>query len=239
MSGERFRTAFFTAALEQLSALEGSNAEALDQASEEISSRLSEGGRLFVFGCGHSGLAGQDIYYRAGGLKAAVFLFDSRVTLDHEPVAATSDHEKKPGWANKLVEAKGLGARDSLIVVSTSGVNAAPVDAAKAGRDSGAFVVSISSFAYDEALDSRHPSRQRLREVAHLNLNNLSPYGDTLVKIGPDPQRRAGSASTAASALLLQALTTQIAGVAAIEAVDLPLYVSGNIPGGQEKNGRD
>ena len=236
MSGERYRSAFFSAALNQINELEEANAEALDTAADAIGSRMAEGGRLLIFGCGHSGLAGQDLYYRAGGLKDAVFVFDDRVTLDHEPVAATSDHEKAPGWADQLIKAQGLGAKDSLIVISTSGVNAGPVDAALAAKDVGAFVVTISSSHYDGELEPRHPSGQRLAEVADVRLDNKSPYGDTLVKIGPEPERRAGSASTAASALLLQALSCEIAGVAAMEGVDLPLYVSGNIPGGQERN---
>ena len=52
-----------------------------------------------------------------------------------------------------------------------------------------------------EASEPRHSSGQRLAEIADVRLDILCPNGDTLVHIGPDADRRAGSASTAASAL--------------------------------------
>lgn len=230
------RKAYFAAALALVDELEEENEVALDDAAIEIGSRLCARGRLILFGCGHSGLAAQDLYYRAGGLMDAEFLFDERVTLDHQPVEETSVFEKEAGWAAERIKALELGEGDSVIVVSTSGVNAAPVDAALTARESGAYVVALTSRRCSEALEPRHPSGKRLAEVADAVLDNLSPFGDTLVMIGPEPDRRGGSASTVASALLLQALAVGIAGAASAQGIDLPLYVSGNRPGGMEEN---
>ena len=228
---------FLRASLEQLGRLEARNAEALAAAAELGAERLLRGGRYLLFGCGHSGLVAQDAYYRAGGLRAARALFAPPVLLDHDPVAETSAHEKEEGWIVESLKDFALGPDDLLVVISTSGVNAAPVDLALHARAVGAALVVVTSGDYVDRLAPRHSSGKRLADLADQVLDNLVPYGDALVEV--EDHRHMGSAGTAAGALLVQALTIGLWEAAARRGESLATYESGNLPGGMERNARN
>lgn len=220
------RAKLFEATLAILDGLELENGDRIDEAGVQIGSRLARGGRFLLFGCGHSGLAVQDVYYRAGGLKDARVIFVDELMLDRVPVEDTSRDEKRAGWIEERLLPLEIAERDALLVVSTSGVNAVPVEVAAHARARGAWVGAITSRAWAAAAAPRHPSGLRLADHAHLVLDNGVPPGDALVALPAD--RRAGSASTIASALLLQALTVAIAAASDAAGLRLPLWVSGN-----------
>lgn len=218
---------FFAGALEAAARIEEINADAILVAAREAAARIARGGRLKVFGCGHSALVCQDVFYRAGGLKDVEWLHADRIRLDHAPVEETSTHEKTEGWiAAELAER--LEPADVVIVVSTSGVNAAPLDVARLARARGCQVIGMRSAAYDPEVPPRHSSGERLADVADHVLDNLSPLGDTLVPVAGDAWM--GSASTAIGALLMQALMLAIHEEAAALGVDMPVWVSANVP---------
>ncbi len=227
---------FFGDATEILGRLLDVNADTLALAIPETGTRLMNGGRFLTFGAGHSGLVAQDVYYRAGGLKGLECLFEDRLMLDFEPVAQTSVAEKTEGLLDAALQTPGLiGEEDILLVISTSGVNPVPVDVALAGIEAGAHVIAVTSHEASTQLEARHSSGLRLQDAAHQVLNNLAPYGDTLQEVG-EGIAKMGSVSTAAGALLLQALTLGAADWAISRGWKPAIYVSGNIPGGMEQN---
>ncbi|MCB9833712.1 MAG: sugar isomerase domain-containing protein [Planctomycetes bacterium] len=212
------------------------NAEALRATARAIAERLARGGRLFTFGCGHSGLAAQDVYYRAGGLMDLVHLFSPEVELDLVPPERSSLAERRDDWLAERLPEGGFRTDDVLVVVSTSGLNLAPVGMALLARAAGALLVAIGSREASSSAAPRHPSGRRLHELADHQLDNLAPPGDTLVEL--EDGMRMGSTSTAASALLLQALTVGLRSEALGLGLHLPVYVSGNAPGGLDENRR-
>lgn len=214
-------------AVQAIARLEDVNRESLAAAAAEAAQRVAAGGTIRAFGCGHSGLVCQDIYYRAGGLEEVDWLHAERVRLDHAPVEETSVHEKTEGWIAEEVGTH-LHENDVVIVVSTSGINATPVDVARLARARGCLVIGIRSSAYDAQTPSRHSSGERLAEVADHALDNLSPVGDTLVPVSGGAFM--GSASTACGALLLQALMIGIHEEAAALGHEMPVWVSANVP---------
>ncbi|MFT7618312.1 MAG: putative phosphosugar-binding protein [Planctomycetota bacterium] len=226
---------FMQEALKQLESCTAANVTALSLAAEQIAARLHAGGRFFGFGCGHSGLVSQDAYYRAGGLKGYQHMFAPLVELSVEPVAQSSVEEKRSGWIDSHLESFRINENDCVIVISTSGVNAVPVEAALHCQSRGALVIGITSTAASSALDARHPSGKKLMDLSDFLLDNGSPYGDTLVDLGTS-EHRMGSASTAVGCILLQSLNIAVQEAAIAAGSPLSTYVSGNIPGGMEKN---
>lgn len=80
----------------------------------------------------------------------------------------------------------------------------------------------------------KHPSGLRLCDVADVVVDNLAPFGDaTLVLDGEVP---VGSISSITSALIAQLLTIGVAEHIARQGHPPPLYLSANIPGGDEHN---
>lgn len=226
---------FITQAQAQLESCAAANFMAIASAAERMAERQLIGGRFFGFGCGHSGLVSQDAYYRAGGLKEYTHLFAPLVELSIEPVAQSSVEEKRSGWVDAHLQHIEINENDCVVVISTSGVNAVPVEAALHCQSRGALVVGITSIEASSALDPRHPSGHKLIDIADVVIDNGSPYGDTLVDLG-DSGHRMGSASTAVGCIMLQSLCIAVQESAIRAGSPLPTYVSGNVPGGMKKN---
>lgn len=208
-------------------------AEKIEQAARMVADSLAKDGMLYVFGCGHSHIIGEDLFYRAGGTAAVCAMLDSDLML-HTGAAKSSVYEKMPGLAQPVFERYGITDRDVLLVVSTSGINSVPVEMAMCAKEQGVGVIAIVSEAYREDT-SRHPSGKKLRDVADLVLDNGVCHGDAAVEIAGSDMR-VGPISTISSCLIAQSIVVQADEFMWQQGVRPPVYVSGNVPGGMEKN---
>ena len=208
-------------------------AQKIEQAARMVADSLKKDGMLYVFGCGHSHIIGEDLFYRAGGTAAVCAMLDSDLML-HTGAAKSSVYEKMPGLAAPVFARYGITDRDVLLVVSTSGINSVPVEMAMCAKEQGIPVIAIVSEAYREDA-SRHPSGKKLRDVADLVLDNGVCHGDAAVEIAGSDMR-VGPISTISSCLIAQSIVVQADEFMYQEGVRPPVYVSGNVPGGMEKN---
>ena len=200
---------------------------------EIISNVISADGLIYVFGCGHSHILAEETFYRAGGLACVSPVFYEPLML-HESASESSRLEKQPGLAEKLLERTPITERDALICVSTSGVNAVPVEFAKLVRDKRIPVIGISS---DEYLSQtpKNPLGAHLQDVCTVCINNYAPHGDACLK--PEGwQTGMTPVSTVASTYIINSVLAESVRMAAEDGVNVPLYVSGNISGGAERN---
>lgn len=199
---------------------------------EIISNVISADGLVYVFGCGHSHILAEETFYRAGGLACVAPVFYEPLML-HESASESSRLEKQPGLAEKLLERTPITEKDALICVSTSGVNAVPVEFAKLVRDRGISVVGISS---DEYLSQtpKNPLGTHLQEVCTVCINNYAPHGDAC--LSPSAGISITPVSTVASSFIVNSVLAEAVGLCLSRGVKVPVYTSGNIPGGAEKN---
>ncbi|WP_102273145.1 sugar isomerase domain-containing protein [Cytobacillus massiliigabonensis] len=203
--------------------------EQIESASKIIAACFQNGGILQLFGCGHSHLLAQDAYYRAGGLVPVRPITIEPLML-HYGALASSKNEKDPAFIKKHLENFEFKKRDVLIVISTSGCNPAPIDAALLGKKAGITVISLQSLEYREQL-SRHKSGHRLEEVVDLVLNTHIPVGDGILSLHGVQY---GPASTVIGSALLHALFSQV-----IESLDmdrLPVFQSANVSANHSAN---
>ena len=208
-------------------------ADGIEQAARLVAESLKKDGMLYVFGCGHSHIIGEDLFYRAGGTAAVCAMLDSDLML-HMGAAKSSVYEKMPGLAKPVFERYGITENDVLLVVSTSGINSVPVEMAMCAKEQGTPVIAIVSESYkDDA--SRHPSGKKLRDVADIVLDNGVCHGDAAVEIAGSDMK-VGPISTISSCLIAQSIVVQADEWMHKDGVRPPVYVSGNIPGGMEKN---
>ncbi len=231
MSAERFLDILS----EKLAVVRSQESEAIAKAAEALADRVSGGGLIYVFGCGHSAALSMDLFYRAGGLMLVHPIFDDRVVLTHRPVTETTEWEQKEGWAGELLEQAGARAGDALVVFSTSGRNGAPIDVALGGKNAGLTVIAVTSRAYAGSLPSRHSSGKRLHEVADFVLDNHVDPGDAAVSLAGIEQK-VGPTSTALSSAVAQALMVEVVARLLARGEVPPVYVSANIPGGMDQN---
>ena len=195
-----------------------------------IESSVKAGGLTYLFGTGHSHLLALDLHYRAGGPAFTVPVLDEGLML-HEGALASTARERETGVAASVLGRYPLSSRDVLVVISNSGVNAVPVEAAEHGRAQGAKVIALTSEAYSAAAAR---GRVRLADLAHVVIDNGLPPGDAMVTL-PGTELRSGPGSTVIGAALLQAIFSEVAARLAADGPP-PLWLSANMPGGAEHN---
>jgi uncharacterized phosphosugar-binding protein len=187
---------------------------------------------VHVFGTGHSHMLAEEGLYRAGGLAPVNAILESGLML-HEGAAVSTRLEKLPGYSPIVADKYGFEEGDLLIVISNSGVNAAPVEMALLAREAGLKVLAICSVAYSKSVESKPGVSARLYEIADLTLDNLGEPGDAVVEVD-GTGLKVGPTSTVIGAALLNAVFVEATCTLAAEGVDPPVYRSSNMPGASE-----
>jgi len=98
----------------------------LDQAAQAITRTVANGGRIFMFGTGHSHLLVEEAFYRAGGLLAVVPILHPALML-HDNVALSSRLERCAGLAEIILDKYQPRAGEVIVIYSNSGVNTMPL----------------------------------------------------------------------------------------------------------------
>lgn len=206
--------------------------EKLLRAAALVKDALTADGLIYVFGCGHSHILAEETFYRAGGLACVAPLFYEPLML-HEGAANSSRLEKQTGLADELLARCCFASADVLICVSTSGVNAVPVEFAAGAKALGVPVIGISSDAYLEQ-PPHNRLNAHLQDVCDVCINNGAPHGDACLNgNGRVPMT---PVSTVASVFAVNSILAEAAELAAKAGVSVPIYQSGNIPGGAAYN---
>ncbi|MFQ3535342.1 MAG: SIS domain-containing protein [Aggregatilineales bacterium] len=209
---------------------------ALMAAVQIMTEAARRGGRILIFGSGHSHLLAEEGHYRAGGLACVVPILHTSLML-HEGAALSTLAERQTGIAAALLARYRPCERDCLIVISNSGVNAVPVEMAQAARRQGLHVIAIMALAYARQAPA-NANGIKLMDVADVVLDNQGQLGDALVALEAAPVK-VGPSSTVVGAFLLNGLLVEVAArLAAVEEAELPIYLSANMPNAAEHNGR-
>jgi uncharacterized phosphosugar-binding protein len=124
--------------------------------------------------------------------------------------------------------------RDVFVIASNSGVNGSVVGMALLAKDEGHTVIAVTSLEHTAQVQPKHPSGLRLSEIADVVIDNLAPYGDATLTISGGVA--VGSVSSITSAFIAQLLTIGVAERMRRDGYEPPLYLSANIPGGDEHN---
>lgn len=220
------------AKLEELAANGG-----FDAAIDLIEQALRNGGVAYAFGTGHSEAFAMEIAGRAGGLVPTkkVALRDLALVGDL-PVSELkgASLERNPDVADRLFEIAQVGPHDVVLIASNSGVNGSIVGFALAAKRAGNTVIAVTSMDHTMQVQPKHASGKRLKDVADVTIDNLAPYGDAAITIGADVP--AGAVSSITAAFIAQVLTLGVADRFVQAGEPAPLYLSANIPGGDEHN---
>lgn len=224
---------YATCIISAIESIRTNQREKILQAARIVRSVLAADGLIYVFGCGHSHILSEETFYRAGGLACVSPILYPPLML-HEGAAESSRLEKEPGLAAKVLDGYTLTQKDMLFCLSTSGVNSVPIELAEAVREQGVPTVAICSSAYFDQ-PTRCPNGKHLYQVADVWLDNQAPHGDAVLS----PQGssvKTTPLSTVTGAFLLNAILAEGTELALRDGIDVPIYLSGNIPGGAERN---
>lgn len=217
-----------------LSQVEQTENEAMNQAAEKIAESIQSGGIVHLFGCGHSHILTEEVFYRAGGLVPIRPIFVEQLML-HEGAVRSSELERQNGLGKTFMEDQDIRPGEVMVVLSTSGRNPVPVDAALIAKAKGAVTVGITSLDYSKSQPSRHDSGKHLYNSVDIVINNYAVQGDAVlhhdqVKVPFTPT------STVIGAAILNAVLAKAVVLMAENGFEPPVFLSGNIDGADNHN---
>ena len=218
------------AVLQQIFSNEAQN---IEKAGELVAESLQKNGLLYVFGCGHSHILEEELFYRAGGLAAVSPIFETCAML-HEGAVKSSYVERMSGYAEQVISRYPITENDCLLIVSSSGINPFPIEMAQGAASRGAKVIGISSFFY-KTQKSRQAQGLHLPDVCDLCINNYVPVGDASIEVCSDGTK-AGPVSTIASAAISNSIVLSACENLRSKGIEPKVFSSGNCPGGDAHN---
>ncbi|MCJ1909879.1 SIS domain-containing protein [Planococcus ruber] len=226
--------AYFEQAKERLELVEKNESERMKQAAQKVADVIQAGGIIQLFGCGHSHILTEEVFYRAGGLVPIKPIFVEPLML-HEGAVRSSQLERKNGFANTFLEDQDFRPEDLVFVLSTSGRNPVPVDVAEAARKKGAFVIGVTSKEYSQSQTSRHVSGNYLFDSVDLVIDNYSVVGDAVLNYDK-VKVPFGPTSTVVGAVILNAIFADAIQRMADSGFEPPIFLSGNVDGADRHN---
>ncbi len=241
MKSASVSTQYLNKVFEHLRRLHDEEVNAIRQAARLVAEHVKEDKIVYAYGPGgHSNLAPQEIFFRAGGLMHISAILDEGTLLSNGALRSMAI-ERTPGYGRIVIEDYDLREGALLIIINAYGINSAVIDAALEARRRGVKTIGITSVrhASETSKDhvARHPSKQNLHDLVDVVLDSKVEVGDAVLEIeGLD--QPVGAMSTFANAYLLNALVAETVKVLVEEGIAPPIWTSGNAPGGDEANAR-
>jgi uncharacterized phosphosugar-binding protein len=215
----------------------------LDAAVDLLTRAVEAGAVIQAFGTGHSEAFSMEIAGRAGGLiPTNKIALRDLVLRGGRPLDALggSAMERDPAVVEELWNLSPIGPGDVFVIASNSGVNGSVVGLAILAKQMGHGVVAVTSLEHTHQVSPKHPSGQRLCDVADVVVDNLAPYGDATLALSGEGGEAdgvpVGAVSSITSAFIAQLLTIGVAERISADGRVPPLYLSANIPGGDAHN---
>ena len=227
---------YYEAVVRLLGEIQRSQATAIDRAADSIFLSLAADGVLHVFGSGHSHLVAEEAFHRAGGLVPVNTMSEPFLT-PLTPPRKSGRFERVSGIAAILLDYHEPRPEEVLLIVSNAGINPVPVELALEARARGLTVIAITSLRHAQTVSSRHASGKRLFEVADLVIDNCGEAGDGAVAF-PGFVEKVGPTSLLAGAFIVNSIVCGVVERFITKGLPPPVYLSANLPGGDEHNRR-
>ncbi len=178
---------YYQAIVGDLGRIKATETAKIREAGRLIAESIAKGRLLHVFGTGgHSYIAGEEIFWRAGGLVPVNAILEPGVSLSFGARRSTKV-ERASGWVKGVLDTYGLQAGDVILVVNANGINSATIDAAMDAKERGLTVIAVTSPECSKGIPAghpaRHPSNKDLYRIADLYIDDKVPVGEALVTI--------------------------------------------------------
>lgn len=201
--------------------------EAIMKAAEILADTTEKGGIIYGFGTGHSHLVTDDAFWRAATPANYCALLEQSATGSFE-ITKSYYVENTYGIGKLIVDYHRITSDDCMIIISNSGNNIAPVDAAIRAKEKGIPVIAITAVTYSDFLKTKHKDGVKLKDVADVVLDNCSLIGDAAVDIEGFPMK-VGSTSTIPNVFLQNAVLTQMVELLVQRGFEPDVYYNGHM----------
>ena len=198
-----------------------------------MANAITAGGRVYLFGSGHSVIPVMDVFPRYGSFVGFFPLYDPRLMWSNVIGPGGAREllwlERQQGYAEVFLQSYLLEPRDCMLVFSHGGLNTAPIEVALIAKARGLTVISVSSLENARTAVRKHPSGKMLPDIAHIAIDNCVPPEDSLVDVGQIERVAAGS--TVAVVSVAMSLVAETASNLAAGGGVPPTFVSPNVEG--------
>ncbi len=211
-----------------------SEIEKIKFASETITEKIINGGVIFAFGTGHSHCVAEEICGRAGGLGTIDVILEASL-IGATGFTKSQYLERLEGFAEPIINHRGITDKDVLLIISNSGRNTVPVEMAIKAKERKIFTVAITSFKYSKHTGPRNKYGKCLYEVVDVAIDNQGIVGDACIKLAGLEQPIC-STSNIMSSFAAQLICGEICKIMVEKGIEPPIFMSGNLDGADEKN---
>lgn len=203
------------------------NKDAIIKAAQILAETTEKGGLIYGFGTGHSHLVVDDAFWRAATPANYAALLEHSATGNTE-ITKSYAVENTYGIGRIIVDYNRITPDDCMIIISNSGNNIAPVDAAIRAKEKGIQVIAITAVEYSNYLTTKHKDGLKLKDVADVVLDNCCIIGDAAVEIEGFPMK-VGSVSTIPNIFLQNAILTQMVENLVQKGIQPDVYYNGHM----------
>jgi uncharacterized phosphosugar-binding protein len=176
-------------AAETIRQIEETQLGAIEEVVRRCADAIAKDGLVHLFGSGHSRIAVEEMFPRYGSFAGFHPIVELALSNHHQVVGANGLSQAM--FIENVEEFGGVildnfrldPARDMMIVISSGGTNAVPIEVARLAKERGLFVIAITSVTHSSQAASRHSSGKRLFEVADLVLDTCTPVGDAAISV--------------------------------------------------------
>jgi len=214
--------------------IETAQIEQITAAAKVLADTIANDGIIYTFGTGHSHLIAEDVVYRAGGLVPIDAILEPSLT-GHQQVHKSETMERVEGIAEVILNYYDIQPKDSLVIISNSGRNAAPIEMAKIAQQRGCNVIAVTSLSHSKGTTSRHSSGKRLFDYADIIIDNQAPKGDTIMQLDGMPAP-IGACSGVTGLFIMQMMMVATCQALLDRDIQPPVFRSGNLDGSDTYN---
>lgn len=195
--------------------IESTQSEAIDLLAGWCADTIAGGGLVHLFGSGHSRVPVEEMFPRYGSFPGFHPITELSMTFHTEIVGTNGQRqamfiERVEGLAEVILSNFEFGEDDVMVVFSSSGRSAVPIEMAIGAQARGMRVAAVTSVGETIAVPSSHSSGTRLLDHADVVIDLGTPPGDALVELeGLDTP--VGPGSTLANAAVANELKVRVA----------------------------
>jgi uncharacterized phosphosugar-binding protein len=235
MSAERY----FAEAQKVYNLIRTTQAENIRKAAQLGVDSISQGGLVHLFGSGHSVIPVMDTFPRYGSFAGFHPLMDSRLmwtqVLGSGGVRELLKLERTEGYVSTFLSNFKFEPRDTMVIYSHGGLNAAGIDVALHAKALGLKVVAVTSLENARITNATHSSGKKLSDLGDVVIDNCCPPQDSLVEVAGMP---VAASSTLAVIAISMALVAEMAAELANRGVSFRAFVSPNLTSVGPENNR-
>jgi uncharacterized phosphosugar-binding protein len=206
---------WMTAAMAVLERIAGTQAEAIETASQWAAEAIAGDGLVHLFGTGHSRIPVEEMFPRYGSYPGFNPIVELSMTFHTQVVGANGQRqamfiERTSGLADVILSNFTFGPRDVMVVFSAGGTTAVPVEMARGSRQRGLRVIAVTSVEQSMSSDVDPVVGSRLLDEADLVIDLCTPHADAMVEI-PGLDTPVGPGSTVAAVAIVNSIKVRTA----------------------------